>query len=112
MSIFQKQSKTNCAGLETSWMCSHVAQTKYWSHGIHSTSEARTVVQLLYFELSGLWVSQAPCVFKRPLSPLNKKNEKIQSIMLCTYGLRHFKGYHKVKNVYYLKCLKTIRVWY
>lgn len=66
------------------------------SHGIRSTSEAGQLYSycILNYQDSG---SHGTLVFLRDLLVLYTKRIRIQSITLCTYGLRHFKGYHKVQ---------------
>lgn len=67
------------------------------SHGIHSTSEAGQLYSycILNYQDSGFYRT---LVFLRDLFVLfTKRMKRIQSITLCTYGLRHLKGYHKVQ---------------
>lgn len=66
------------------------------SHGIHSTSEASQLYScILNYPDSGF---HRTLVFLRDFLVLyTKRIKRIQSITLCTYGLRHFKGYHKVQ---------------
>lgn len=65
------------------------------SHGIHSTSEAGQLYSYCILNYQDSGFLRDPRVFKRPLSPSSRREKKrmrrIQSITLCTYGLRHFK---------------------
>jgi len=67
------------------------------SHGIRTTSKAGQLYSycILNYQDSGFYRT---LVFLRDLLVLfSKRMKRIQSITLCTYGLKHFKGYNKVQ---------------
>lgn len=67
------------------------------SNGIHSTSKAGQLYSycILNYQDSGFYRT---LVFLRNLLVLfTNRMKRIQSITLCTYGLKHVKGYNKVQ---------------